>query len=247
MLRTFRAQNFIPVFDTLVPSRLTSCLLDLGYRVLEFEVGHWDMRAAAQFLGSLDVVEDLEFLVHHQVSTPPTTKSKKVLHSLRRLSLTSDCSEGIDSCERFFTAFDCPNVLDAKYDFVLPLGLSHGNGITSILLLSANTPLVKYLKLVVMREPGKYADAWFDDDLMRVGDSDYLANVENLYIEHPYGKGALNGFFDFVSKVRTLRIETSAGAIGTILGALAERTNTFEGNAEDGTCLYVMEPDLHNF
>jgi len=53
------------------------------------------------------------------------------------------------------------------------------------------------------------------------------------------GRDTNEGFFDFSQKIRSVRIEDCEGDINNLLDMLAERTNSFKGNAEDGTCLLI--------
>ncbi len=64
-------------------------------------------------------------------------------------------------------------------------------------------------------------------------------HTKNLTIEYPVSGDRNEGFFDFSKKIRSVRIEDCEGDVNKVLEMLAERTSEFEGDTEDGTCLFV--------
>lgn len=235
-----KARNFIPEFSDQISSQLESCLIELDHDTEFDHGGDWDVDEVMEFIASLGNVEELGLALHCQQFTPIIIDEEFMvkLHKLQRLSLTFGLN-GIVSCGVFFAVFDFPNVRSITIDAIMPVGATPGNSICGLLECFGKACMVEDIAIKIRHEHNREDFTFFDSMLEDIARRGFFDHTRNLRIDYPVSGDSNAGFFDLGKKVRSVRIEDCEGEVNDLLGLLAERTNDFEGNAEDGTCLII--------
>lgn len=242
-LRALHAKDFVPEFDTIVPTQLTTCVLFLGFMGTPFAGGGWETESIVEFLGSLTALEDLAFTLEHQAFDPEDFQAQ--MPSLSRLSLKFGLS-GVDSIKSFFHAFRCPNVLSLAIDAALPVASLPGVSICALLGLIRKVPSALDFSIIVRHEIDESNDWSYVGELVNLvsnGD-DYLDKLANLRLEYAFGADD-EGFFNFSKEVRRLDIENCPGSINKILKVLGDVfKKPVKGNTENGRSLRIQKEDV---